>query len=86
MTVYAVNAVCRDVMRDKTFREAMKSDPKSALASRDLTDEERNALLAGDVVTLHKLGANDFLMGYLPRYEVLGLNVANYAERIRTLR
>jgi hypothetical protein len=86
MTVYAVNKVCRDVLRDKAFREAIKKDPKAALADRDLTAEERKALLAGDVATLHNLGANDFLMGYLPRFEVVGLNVPIYAERIRSAR
>lgn len=84
MTVYAVNKICRDVLRDKAFREAMKKDPKAALAGRDLTDAERKALIAGDVAALHRLGANDFLMGYLPRFEVVGLNVPNYADRIRS--
>jgi hypothetical protein len=85
MSVYAMNAVCRDVMRDKTFREAMKADPRAALAGRDLTDEEREAFFAGDVAKLHRLGANDFLMGYLARYGIAGLNVENYATRIRSV-
>jgi hypothetical protein len=86
MTVYAVDRICRDVLRDKNFREAMRADPHAALAARDLTEEERSALLAGDVARLHRLGANDFLMGYLARFEVLGLNIKTFAERIRTAR
>ncbi len=39
-------------------------------------------LLAGDVVTLHRMGVNDFLMGYLARFEICGLTVPIYAERI----
>jgi hypothetical protein len=85
MSVYAMNAVCRDVMRNKAFRDAMRADPKAALANRDLTGEERDAFIAGDVAKLHRLGANDFLMGYLARYEISGLNVEKFATRIRSV-
>ncbi len=85
MSLYAVNRVCRDVLRDTAFRNAMKADPSTALADRDLTDAERSALIAGDVAQLHRLGANDFLMGYLARFEIAGLNTAIYAERIRSV-
>ncbi len=46
----------------------------------DLTEDERAALLAGNVATLHRMGVNDFLMGYLARFEVCGLNVPIYSE------
>jgi hypothetical protein len=85
MSVYAMNAICRDVLRNKVFRDAMKADPRAALADRDLTDEERAAFIAGDVAKLHRLGANDFLMGYLARYEIAGLNVEKFATRIRSV-
>jgi hypothetical protein len=84
MSVYAVNYLCREVLRDHTFRAAMKADPAAAIASYDLTDEEREALLAGDVAKLYRLGANAFLMGYLPRFEVCGLTLPIYNERIRS--
>jgi hypothetical protein len=84
MSVFAVNHLCRELLRDKEFRAAMKADPARALAKLDLTEDERNALLAGDVVSLYKMGANSFLMGYLPRYGVCGLNPEIYNERIRT--
>jgi len=85
MSVYAMNRVCRDVLRDKAFRDAMKADLGAALAERDLTNEEREAFIAGDVAKLHRLGANDFLMGYLARYEIAGLNVEKFATRIRSV-
>jgi aromatic-ring opening dioxygenase LigAB LigA subunit len=84
MSVYAVNHLCREVLRDHAFRAAMKADPAAAIAKYDLTDQERTALLAGDVATLYRLGVNAFLMGYLPRFEVCGLNLPTYNERIRT--
>ena len=31
MSVFAVNYLCRELLRDHTFRAAMKSDPAKAL-------------------------------------------------------
>jgi hypothetical protein len=86
MSTLAVNRICRELLRDHAFRAAMKSDPSAAIGKYALSKEERAALLAGDVVTLHRMGVNDFLMGYLARFEVCGLNSAIYNERIRTAR
>lgn len=86
MSIYAVNYLCREVLRDHGFRAAMKADPASALAPLDLTDDESRALLAGDVGTLFRMGANGFLMAYLARFEVCGLNVASYNERMRAVK
>jgi hypothetical protein len=69
MSVYAVNYLCRELLRDHAFRAAMKRDPAGALDRFDLTGEERAALLAGDVATLYRMGVNAFLMGYLVRFE-----------------
>ena len=84
MTIYAVNHLCRELLRDHDFRAHMKSDPKTALAPLELSDEERGAILGGDVAKLYKLGANSFLMGYLCRFEVCGLTLPIYNERIRS--
>jgi len=84
MSVYAVNYLCREVLRDHAFRAAMKADPASAIARYDLSEDERQALLAGDVAKLYRMGVNAFLMGYLPRFEVCGLTLPLYNERIRS--
>jgi hypothetical protein len=84
MSVFAVNHLLRELLRDHDFRAAMKADPATALAKLDLTEAERKALLAGDVVALYNMGVNSFLMGYLPRFEVCGLTQQSYNERIRT--
>jgi Aromatic-ring-opening dioxygenase LigAB, LigA subunit len=86
MSIFAVNYLCREVLRDHAFRAAMKADPVTALAPLDLTDEERRALIAGDVGTLYRMGVNGFLMGYLARYEVCGLNVEIYNQRMRAVK
>jgi len=83
MSIFAVNYLCREVLRDHAFRAAMKADPAKALAPLDLTDEERSALVAGD--KLFRMGVNGFLMGYLARFEVCGLNVETYNQRMRAV-
>jgi len=86
MSIFAVNHLCREVLRDHAFRAAMKSDPAKALAPLDLSDDERRALLAGDVGTLYRMGVNAFLMNYLARFEVCGLNVKIYNQRMRAVK
>lgn len=86
MSVFAINHLCREVLRNHAFRAAMKQDPAKALAPLDLTDEERRLLLAGDVGALYRMGVNAFLMGYLARFEVCGLNQAIYNERMRAVK
>jgi len=86
MSIYAVNKLCRDALHDPAFREALQRDPKSAIAPLALTDEERGALLVGDVAWLYEHGAHPFLLAYLTRWELFGLTVARYSERIRTAR
>lgn len=85
MTTYAVNYLCREVLRDHAFRAAMKGNPAKALAALDLTDDERRALISGDVGKLYRMGVNGFLMGYLARFEICGLNFENYNERMRAV-
>jgi hypothetical protein len=86
MSIFAVNYLCREVLRDHAFRTAMKADPAKALAPLDLTDEERRLLLAGDVGELYRKGANGFLMNYLARFEVCGLNAETYNQRMRAVK
>jgi hypothetical protein len=86
MSIFAVNYLCREVLRDHAFRAAMKADPAKALTALDLTDAERRALVDGDVGALYRMGVNGFLMGYLARYEVCGLNVEIYNQRVRAVK
>ena len=82
MSIYNVNYLLRELLRDRAFRAAMKDNPVEALKQCDITEEERRLLLAGDVAGLHRLGVNDFLMGYLPRFGICGLDPKAYGERI----
>jgi hypothetical protein len=86
VSIFAVNHLCREVLRDYGFRAAMKADPAKALAPLDLSDDERRTLIAGEVGALYRMGANAFLMGYLARFEVCGLNVETYNQRMRAVK
>lgn len=86
MSVYAIDKLCRDALHDPAFREALKRDPAAAIAPLDLGEDERKALLAGDVAWLYERGCHPFLLAYLTRWGLFGLTVPVYSERIRKAR
>jgi hypothetical protein len=85
MSTYAVNKLCRDALHDLAFREALKRDPAAAMAPLALNDDERRALLSGDVAWLYQRGAHPFLLAYLVRWELFGLTAPVFSERMRAL-
>ncbi len=82
MSIYSVHKIAHQVQKNPDFRERMKRDPEAAIADYRLADEERGALLAGDVGRLAEMGAHGYLLGWLAQNEVLGLNMKNYVQRI----
>ena len=62
MSRYQVAKVLRAVAKQAKEREAFVADPAAYLEGRDLTGEEREALLQRDYVTLYGLGAHPFLL------------------------
>lgn len=83
MSVYAVNLVGRRTLKDAEFRQRLLDDPEAALGELDLSEGEREALLAGDVARLYEMGAHEYLLMGLGRCGVLGLDMPTYSERIR---
>lgn len=83
MSIYGVHKLCRSALHDIGVRDALKRDPAAAMAQFPLTDEEKQLLLAGDVATLWERGASGFLLSYLTRWDLLGLTVEIYSERMR---
>ena len=68
MSRYEVNKILRQVAREESAKEAFLKDAESFLEGRDLTEEERKALLAKDYRTLYALGAHSFvLFGFVMR-------------------
>ena len=83
MSAYEINKLCWRAVHDPAFREVLKRDPEAATAPLPLSAEERKALLAGEVGRLYELGVNSFLLSHLPRYQLFGLTVPLYSERMR---
>ena len=86
MSAYQINKLCHRVFHDVAFREAVKRDPAAAIADWPFTDEQRQALLTGDVRKLYEWGTHPFLLAHFTRWELFGLTAAIYAERIRDAR
>ncbi len=85
MSAYGINKVCYLAQADLRFREQLRSEPAAALVDLPLEDAERQALLAGDVAALHRMGGLDFLLSNLARFGSFALTRDLYVERMRTL-
>ena len=83
MSIYAVHKIAQLLRKDATFVERMRQDPATAIADFPLTDDERRAILSGDVGRLAQLGAHGYLLGAFAQRQVVGVTMANYVERIR---
>ncbi len=83
VSIYEVNKVCYRTVHDPEFRAALKRDPVASLEALPLTPTERELLLKGEVGKLHDLGAHPFLLSHLSRFELFGLSVLTYSERMR---
>lgn len=85
MSVYAVNKLCYRVVQEPQLREQLRTDPAAAVdaAEPPLAPEERDAFLSGDVGALSKMGVNHFLLHQVARWNLMGMDLPEYARRIR---
>jgi hypothetical protein len=83
MSVYRLNKLFYRLETDRDYLERFRADPAAVAAEIDLTDDERSALLAGDVGKLYVMGCHGFLMNTLSRQGLLGVNRDNYLQRVR---
>jgi hypothetical protein len=83
MSAYQINKLCHRAYHDIAFREALMADPAKAIKDWPLTDEQRKALLEGDVKRLYEWGTHPFLLAHTTRWGLFGLTPALYAERIQ---
>lgn len=85
MSVYAVDKVCYRIVLEPAFRAALDADAEAVLRAvhPPLDREEVEALTTGDVGALSRMGANHFLLSQLGRFQLFGLDLRTYAERIR---
>lgn len=85
MSAYLVHKLCRRVLHDPEFRELALSDPEKAVSQFPFLEDERKALLSGDVGSLYCIGASAFLLLILSRFEVFGLKLSIFNKRMRAL-
>jgi hypothetical protein len=85
VSIYALNKLCYRIVQEPELREALATDPEPALreAQPPLDDDQITALLAGDVGTLSRAGANHFLLHQTARFQLFGLDLPSYGEKIR---
>jgi hypothetical protein len=82
MSVYQLNKIVYLLDMDEGFLARVKQDPAAAIKDFDLTDEERAAVLNGDVGKLYKWGVHTFILNSTARHEVFGVNRQNYLKKI----
>ena len=67
MSRYGMDKVMREVVMDEKVAAVFRADTERFLEGRDLTDEEREALIKVDYATLYRLGAHPFLLNGFTR-------------------
>lgn len=68
MSMSGVESVLRRAAQDEQFREHLRESPDAALHGYDITYAERQALIAGDVGELRRMGVPDDLSTVAPRF------------------
>lgn len=84
MNIYLIHTLCRRILHDKEFRKLVLTSPEAALQTMPFTEDERAALLSGDVGRLNRAGASGFLLLILSRFEAFGLALPIFNRRMRT--
>lgn len=81
MSIYNLQKLIRDVNRDPRLREQYFAAPKDFAGGYELTDAERDALLALDLTRLYGLGVHGLL---LRPFSILHqVSEADYLRKIR---
>jgi hypothetical protein len=62
MSLYYVQKLLYQLKRDPAVRRRFKEDPSNLLSEYQLTDEEREALVGGDIGLLYVMGVNGQLL------------------------
>lgn len=82
MSIYGVNKFLRSCLHDRDFRALAQSDPEAAMSKMPISEEEKAMLRAGDIAGLYEHGVHPFLMSFLTRWDLFGVTVQIYSERI----
>lgn len=81
MSLYSTQKFLYQLNRDALVQTRFREDRGAVLVGYELSDEERNAILAGDVGKLYVLGSNGQLLMHFAA--LLGMPWADYIEAMR---
>jgi Aromatic-ring-opening dioxygenase LigAB, LigA subunit len=83
MSLYQLNKIMYLLEVDSTFLAKMKADPPDAIKDMPLSEDERAAVIAGDVGKLYAMGVNCFMMDSIARHQLYGIDRQGYLDRVR---
>jgi hypothetical protein len=81
MSLYYVQKLLYQLNRDPAVRRRFDADRTELLADYELTDEERAAILDGDIGLLYVLGVNGQILMHYAAF--LGIEWFDYLDRMR---
>ena len=81
MSLYSAQKLLYHLNRDAAVQRRFREDPSALLDDYELSDEERDAFLQGDIGMLYVLGANGQLLMHFAA--LLGVPWADYLEAMR---
>jgi hypothetical protein len=81
VSLYSAQKLLYHLNREPAVQERFRESRKALLDSYELTDEEREAFVAGDIGKLYVLGANGQLLMHFAA--LLGMPWADYIEAMR---
>jgi hypothetical protein len=81
MSLYQLQKFLYDINREAPVQARYRTQPHELLGCYELTDEERAALLAGDIGLVYVLGANGQLLMHFAAF--LGLSWPAYIQAMR---
>ena len=81
MSLYYLQKLLYQLNREPALQRKFKDDPKNVIQDFDLTEEEREALLQGNVGLLYVFGVNGQLLMHFAA--LLGMPWDDYIEAMR---
>ena len=81
MSLYQVQKFLYHLNRDEGLKTSFTQDPLQALEAYELTDEEHEALVQGDIGLLYVLGVNGQILMHFAAY--LGIEWFDYLDLMR---
>lgn len=81
MSAYTLNKLLREVNRNPQIRERFFKAPEDVLDGFELTSEERQAIIAGDIGALYRFGVHGLILR--PFTLLQGMPEPDYLRAIR---